>query len=143
MADDNNNDYPSALDNLLERKLMFKIQVKTEHIIGKDKIFPVQKICEDGGIIDNFYPKDGCNDSAVNVAETNASNEVEGVGSVDLVEGGDSSVKSKTPNKRASVVSKTAQPISGENDEEGQLSANKFPRKGVKRQRSQLITGDD
>ncbi|MED6108968.1 hypothetical protein PIB30_029193 [Stylosanthes scabra] len=49
--------YPSILDELLERKLLFRINVKAENISGKDTIFTVWDICSDEDVVERYYPK--------------------------------------------------------------------------------------
>ncbi|MED6129068.1 hypothetical protein PIB30_104169 [Stylosanthes scabra] len=71
--------YPSVLNELFEKRLLFKVTVKAANISGEDTVFPVMKICDDEDIVERYYPKDEAvgNKSETNPAETGGSNEVD------------------------------------------------------------------
>ncbi|MED6185380.1 hypothetical protein PIB30_056552 [Stylosanthes scabra] len=49
-------DYPPSLNNMLERKLLFKIHVKNSNINEVDTVFPVIKLIDDKDLITRFTP---------------------------------------------------------------------------------------
>ncbi|RYQ80936.1 hypothetical protein Ahy_Scaffold1g107002 isoform B [Arachis hypogaea] len=50
--------YPPTFDNMMDRKVLFKINVKSANIKGFDQIYTVMKICDDEDIIEKNMPKE-------------------------------------------------------------------------------------
>ncbi|XP_025603635.1 replication protein A 70 kDa DNA-binding subunit A-like isoform X2 [Arachis hypogaea] len=48
--------YPAALESLLERKLLFKVNVKSSNIKLYDQVYTVMKVCEDDTIFEMHLP---------------------------------------------------------------------------------------
>ncbi|MED6107527.1 hypothetical protein PIB30_118126 [Stylosanthes scabra] len=71
--------YPDVLENLFEKRLLWKVSVKEKNLSGEDTVFRVMKICDDEDLVDRYYPKDETvdNKSDYNLAETGGSNEVD------------------------------------------------------------------
>ncbi|MED6167898.1 hypothetical protein PIB30_007213 [Stylosanthes scabra] len=71
--------YPNIVENLYNKRLLFKVSVKERNISGEDTAFRVMKICDDEDLVDRYYPKDDAADNKFeyNPAETGGSNEVD------------------------------------------------------------------
>ncbi|XLR20079.1 hypothetical protein S83_047991, partial [Arachis hypogaea] len=85
-----------------------------------DQVYTIGKVCDDEDIIEKNLPKESNTNSSVNLTDV-------------------SSLKYKTPAKRALNGVKSSTTTINEHDEEGQLSTNRFSHKGGKKQKSQLI----
>ncbi|RYR54120.1 hypothetical protein Ahy_A06g029378 [Arachis hypogaea] len=53
-VDDNSNNYPNNLDVILDKKILFKINIKTNNIAGNDVVYNVTRIYDDHDIIKKF-----------------------------------------------------------------------------------------
>ncbi|MED6201904.1 hypothetical protein PIB30_099746 [Stylosanthes scabra] len=150
--------YPFILDELLEKKLLFRVNVKSEDISGKDMVFTVWDICFDEDIVERYYPKEdeADNKTETGITEAGSSNElVMSLAVVNLQNDSDSqltmdplerSVTSMKPKSTAKVMEDgDAIQTRGKKiaEEEGQLSTNKFSRKVSKRTKIQIIDEDD
>ncbi|QHO45371.1 Replication protein A 70 kDa DNA-binding subunit B [Arachis hypogaea] len=118
--------YPAALESLLERKLLFKVNVKSSNIKLYDQVYTVMK-------------DTGCSNSVdLSAAMVDINNLSDSQYSVDVVEDSVTSLKCKTPAKTATMVLKQQIPINIENEEELGFSTNKLTRNRGKRQKMQL-----
>ncbi|XP_052109238.1 uncharacterized protein LOC107461288 [Arachis duranensis] len=52
--EDNSNNYPSDLDVILDKKMLFKINIKANNITGTDVVYNVTRICDDHDTIKKF-----------------------------------------------------------------------------------------
>ncbi|RYR35405.1 hypothetical protein Ahy_A10g050555 [Arachis hypogaea] len=114
-------EYPSSLDNMMDKKDLFKINIKSGNIKHFDQVYPVIKICDDEHLIDKYLQKEEHSNVSANPS--------------DPMEAFVSSLKSKTPVKGTSNDMKCGFSSTNINDEEGQFSTNKFTRKTNKRQK--------
>ncbi|XP_057739701.1 replication protein A 70 kDa DNA-binding subunit B-like [Arachis stenosperma] len=48
--------YPPTLDNMMDKKLLFKINVKTANINKHDQVYTIMKICDDEDIVEKNCP---------------------------------------------------------------------------------------
>ncbi|KAL1308614.1 hypothetical protein AAHE18_17G119500 [Arachis hypogaea] len=106
----------------MDKRVLFKINVKVANINHYDQVFTVMKICDDDEIIEKNIPV---------IDTTNPTNNVE-----DGMEECISNLKYKTPAKRACSRMKPASNGLNHIENEGQLSTNKFSRKGSKKKKS-------
>nr|XP_025702539.2 replication protein A 70 kDa DNA-binding subunit A-like [Arachis hypogaea] len=148
-------EYPKTLDNMMEKRVLFKINIKEANINQFDHVYTVMKICDDEDIIDKNLPKelstnlpsnvseDGCNnylEISENVANLKTDCDTES--SMDVVEECISSLKYKTPSKNITNGLKNSPLSLNEDEEEGQLSTNRFSRKMGKRQKCVNLDAD-
>ncbi|XLR04823.1 hypothetical protein HN51_059695, partial [Arachis hypogaea] len=49
--------YPPALDSMMDRRLLFKLNVKVSNIKQYDHVYTVMKICDDEEIVEINHPK--------------------------------------------------------------------------------------
>ncbi|XP_020979807.1 uncharacterized protein LOC110272217 [Arachis ipaensis] len=138
--------YPPTLDSMMDRRLLFKINVKASNIKQYDHVYTVMKICDDEDIVEMNHPKPVQNNASANLIETGCSdsigisavvvnmhNDTESMVSLDGVEDSVTSLKSKTPAKRAPVGLKQSVHINIDTKDELGFSTNKFSRKAGKR----------
>ncbi|XP_072089044.1 uncharacterized protein [Arachis hypogaea] len=131
--------YPPALDSMMDRRLLFKLNVKASNIKQYDHVYTVMKICDYEEIVEINHPKavpniaaatltdTGCNDSLdISAAVVNLHNDTDSKLSVDGLKDSVTSLKSKTPAKRASVGLKQSMNININNEDEFGFSTNKF-----------------
>ncbi|XLR20906.1 hypothetical protein S83_048818 [Arachis hypogaea] len=139
--------YPAALESLLERKLLFKVNVKSSNIKLYDQVYTVMKVCEDDTIFEMHLPNKtfstvtdtGCSNSVdLSATMVNINNLSDSQYSVDVVEDSVTSLKCKTPAKTATMVLNQQIPINIENEEELGFSTNKLTRNRGKRQKMQV-----
>ncbi|XLR24020.1 hypothetical protein HN51_070437 [Arachis hypogaea] len=149
-------DTPPALETMMGRKLLFKINVKSSNIRQYDQVYTIMKICDDEEIIEMNHPKEvhnldfdvitdnGCSDSInVSTVLANMQNDTDSIFSMDGIEDSVTSLKEKTPAKRATMGMKQSLPINVDNEDELGFSTNKFSRKGGKRQKMQISGSDN
>ncbi|XLR10671.1 hypothetical protein S83_038609 [Arachis hypogaea] len=146
MEDDviSDNAYPPTFDNMMDRKVLFKINVKFANIKGFEQIYTVIKICDDEDIIGKNMPKEIAENTSTFVTEiwgrnsldmseniVNIKSDTNPQFTLDGMKEYISTLKCKTPGKKTTSLLK----IEGmnENEDEGQLSTNRGGRKGVKR----------
>ncbi|XP_020989662.1 uncharacterized protein LOC110276908 [Arachis duranensis] len=123
--------YPPTLDCMMDRRLLFKVNVKASNIRHYDQVYTVMKICDDEEIETDY------SDSLdVFAAAVNLHNDTEFMLSVDGLEDNVTSLKSKTPAKRAPIGLKHKLAINLDKEDVG-FSTNKFSRKEGKRQKMQ------
>ncbi|MED6147908.1 hypothetical protein PIB30_048280 [Stylosanthes scabra] len=99
--------YPPTFDNMLEKHLLFKINVKSTNISANDRVYTVMNISDDSELFDSNQPKGVLDDTSLN--------------------------------ENMDVRLKDVQSRAHENEEESQFSANKFSKKGGKRQKRSLV----
>ncbi|XP_057739705.1 uncharacterized protein LOC130956718 [Arachis stenosperma] len=141
-------EYPSSLDNMMDKKDLFKINIKSGNIKHFDQVYPVIKICDDEHLIDKYLQKEEHSNVSANPSEMGCSNSIDiseniiniktnsdNQFNMDPMEAFVSSLKSKTPVKGTSNDMKCGFSSTNINDEEGQFSTNKFTRKTNKRQK--------
>ncbi|MED6139321.1 hypothetical protein PIB30_082724 [Stylosanthes scabra] len=58
--------YPPALDNMLEKRLLFKINVKSTNISANDRDYIVMNVFDDLKLFDSNQPKGVPDDSSLN-----------------------------------------------------------------------------
>ncbi|QHO57364.1 hypothetical protein HN51_011953 [Arachis hypogaea] len=151
-------EYPLTLDNMMDRRLLFKINVKAANISGYDQVFTVMKICDDEEVVDKNLPKNFDGNSSMNMTENGCSNSLDMFGNItdlntdtdpdaqytmDIREDSITSLKCKTPAKRVTNGFRSGSSSAIQNEDEGQLSTNKFSRKNAKKQKSIMIDGEN
>ncbi|QHO06164.1 Replication protein A 70 kDa DNA-binding subunit E [Arachis hypogaea] len=148
-------EYPKTLDNMMDKRVLFKINIKEANINQFDHVYIVMKICDDEDIIDKNLPKELFTNLPSNVSENGCNNYLEISGNVanlktdcdiessmDVVEECISSLKYQTPSKRITNVLKNSSPSLDEHEEEGQLSTNRFSRQMGNRQKCVNLDAD-
>ncbi|MED6180761.1 hypothetical protein PIB30_013389 [Stylosanthes scabra] len=110
--------YPSVLDELFEKRLLFKIKVQSENISGEDAVFRVMKICDDEDNKSENNPDDHLDRSVT-------------------------STKGKTPTRLSVDVDGIVTRGKKIAYDEGQLSTNKFSRKMPKKAKTQNLDADE
>ncbi|XP_052113681.1 replication protein A 70 kDa DNA-binding subunit A-like [Arachis duranensis] len=148
--------YPATLDNMMDKRVFFKINVKAANINHYDQLFTIMKICDDYEIIEKNIPvidttnpannveDNGCSNSldfSENVVNLNTDNDTQRT--MDGMEECISNLKYKTPAKRACSEMKPASNGLNHIEKEGQLSTNKFSRKDSKKQKSLMNEVDN
>ncbi|KAL4343512.1 hypothetical protein AHAS_Ahas11G0085800 [Arachis hypogaea] len=136
-------EYPPTLNNIIDRKLLLKINVKSTNIKQFDQIYTVMKICDDEEIIKKNTQSvlsaelstnniKGGSSNSVHVSRdvVNLKNDCDLEYNLDAIEESISSLKCKIPLKRTSNVLKCGSQFVNETDEDGY-------RKGCKRQKVQ------
>ncbi|MED6132722.1 hypothetical protein PIB30_021548 [Stylosanthes scabra] len=48
--------YPPTLDNLIEKRVLFKVNARANNFERDDKVYTVAALCEDNELIDKHYP---------------------------------------------------------------------------------------
>ncbi|XLS54114.1 hypothetical protein HN51_003869 [Arachis hypogaea] len=96
-------EYPKTLDNMMDKRVFFKINIKEANINQFDHVYTVMKICDDEDIIDKNLPKELSTNLLSN----------------DVMEECISSLKYQTPSKRITNVLKNSSPSLDEHEEEG------------------------
>ncbi|KAL4396620.1 hypothetical protein AHAS_Ahas01G0110100 [Arachis hypogaea] len=112
-----------------EKVLKEDINVKIANISGYDQVFTVMKLFDDEEVVDKNLPKNYDGNSLVNVT--------------DVREDSISSFKYKNLTKRVTSDLRSGSSSANQNEDEGQLSTNKFSRKNAKKQKSIMIDGDN
>ncbi|XP_016196227.1 uncharacterized protein LOC107637311 [Arachis ipaensis] len=143
--------YPPTLETMMDRKLLFKVNVKSSNIRQYDHIYTVMKICDDEKIVKMNPPKEiqnsdfaavnenVCSDSIdVSAVVANMHNNTDSILTLDDLEECVTSLKEETPIKRAAMGVKHTLTINVDNENEVGFSTNKFSRKGGKRQKIQI-----
>ncbi|XLV01041.1 hypothetical protein S245_015410, partial [Arachis hypogaea] len=138
--------YPPTFDNMMDRKVLFKINVKSANIKGFDQIYTVMKICDDEDIIEKNMPKEIAESTSTFFTEIGGNNSLDMSENIvniksdtdpqftlDGMEECISTLKCKTPGKRTTSLLNPANQEMNENEDEGQLSTNRGGRKGVKK----------
>ncbi|MED6112372.1 hypothetical protein PIB30_061128 [Stylosanthes scabra] len=59
--------YPPALDNMLEKCLLFKINVKSTNILANDCVYTVMNVSDNPELFDSNQPKGVPKDNSLNV----------------------------------------------------------------------------
>ncbi|MED6203532.1 hypothetical protein PIB30_000620 [Stylosanthes scabra] len=116
-------EYLPTLNNMLERRLLFRINMKSTNINQRDRVYTVSNICDDKDILKSNHAKEITEDASLN--------------NNDSLEDAATSVRYKTPAKNNPGEMRSGENFIDDQKEEGQLSINKFSRKGVKRQKNQ------
>ncbi|RYR16665.1 hypothetical protein HN51_067425 [Arachis hypogaea] len=106
--------YPPTLDNMMDKKLLFKINVKTANINKHDQVYTIMKICDDEDIVEKNCPMEFISNPSDVLTENGISNSMDVSAtvanlksdnnsqcSVDVVEDSVTSLKCKTPIRRA------------------------------------------
>ncbi|KAL4322302.1 hypothetical protein AHAS_Ahas14G0196900 [Arachis hypogaea] len=145
-------EYPKSLDNMMDRMVLFKINVKSGNIKHYDQIYTVMKVCDDEETVAKNKPQQMDVSTSMNITENRGSNTLEMSGhvvnlkndndpqlTVDSMEACVESLKYKTPAKRIAGSLKYGSVV----DEECQLSTNRFTRKGGKKLKSQTSEADN
>ncbi|XLT86167.1 hypothetical protein HN873_007920, partial [Arachis hypogaea] len=149
----------SALVKTIEEALSSKeINVKVANISGYDQVFTVMKICDDEEVVDKNLPKNFDGNSSMNMTENGCNNSLDMFGNItdlntdtdpdaqytmDVREDSITSLKSKTPAKRVTNGFRSGSSSVIQNEDEGQLSTNKFSRKDAEKQKSIMIDGEN
>ncbi|KAL4321512.1 hypothetical protein AHAS_Ahas14G0117900 [Arachis hypogaea] len=121
-------EYPKTFDNVMDKRVPFKINIKEPNINQFDHAYTVMKIYDDEDIIDKYLPKE---------LSANLSSNL-----YDVFEECISSLKYKTPSKIITNELKNSFSGLNENEKEDQLSSNKFSRKMGKRQNCVNLDAD-
>ncbi|QHO19132.1 uncharacterized protein DS421_11g326220 [Arachis hypogaea] len=125
-------EYPPTLNNIIDRKLLLKINVKSTNIKQFDQIYTVMKICDDEEIIKKNTQSvlsaelstnniKGGSSNSVHVSRdvVNLKNDCDLEYNLDAIEESISSLKCKIPLKRTSNVLKCGSQFVNETDEDG------------------------
>ncbi|KAL4371106.1 hypothetical protein AHAS_Ahas06G0132600 [Arachis hypogaea] len=141
-------DYPPFLNNMMD-KVFLKINVKSANIKQYDLVYTVMKVCDDEDISLKHLPTNISSNQSAHVYEADCSNSIDVSSNVvaiisdndpeltlDSMEECISSLKFKTPAKRAVGGSKHGLINVNNLEDEGKLSTNKFKCKGAKKLRS-------
>ncbi|RYR27779.1 hypothetical protein Ahy_B01g051829 [Arachis hypogaea] len=149
-------DYPPTFDNMMDKRVLFKLNVKSGNISQYDPVYTVMRVCDDKDIIEKNTPKEVSTTPTINNTENGCSNSIDMSGSVvnlntdsdmqpslDVPQECISSLKCKTPAKRSNNGEKGGSPSVNEIEDEGQLSTNRFSRKSGKRSNIQIIEEDN
>ncbi|XP_057733849.1 uncharacterized protein LOC130949029 [Arachis stenosperma] len=128
-------EYPKSLDNMMDRMVLFKINVKSGNIKHYDQIYTVMKVCDDEETLQKNKPQQMDVSTSMNITENRGSNTLEMSGhvvnlkndndpqlTVDSMEDCVESLKYKTPAKRIAGSLKYGSVV----DEECQLSTNRL-----------------
>ncbi|MED6154131.1 hypothetical protein PIB30_109057, partial [Stylosanthes scabra] len=149
-------EHHSHLDKMLDKKVLFKVNVKSNNIHEADHVYTVMKICDDEDLINKHQPIDFETNSGAAPHDAGASNSVDVSGPVVNLEsdadtqpttgcGKDSvtSLKEKTPAKRPTSSQKSWS-HSGEKRDKGKLSTNRFSKKALTKgaKRARVIFDD-
>ncbi|KAL4390560.1 hypothetical protein AHAS_Ahas03G0157300 [Arachis hypogaea] len=139
-------------------KVEVMINVKVANISGYDQVFTVMKICDDEEVVDKNLPKNFDGNSSMNMTENGCNNSLDMFGNItdlntdtdpdaqytmDVREDSITSLKSKTPAKRVTNGFRSGSSSVIQNEDEGQLSTNKFSRKDAEKQKSIMIDGEN
>ncbi|KAL4343791.1 hypothetical protein AHAS_Ahas11G0113700 [Arachis hypogaea] len=122
----------------------FKINVKVANISGYDQVFTVMKLCDDEEVVDKNLPKNydgnsqenGCSNSVDtfgNITNLNTNTNPDPQYTMDAREDFISNLKCKTPIKRVTNCLRSSSSSANQNEDDGQLSRNKFSRKNDKK----------
>ncbi|MED6183459.1 hypothetical protein PIB30_038061 [Stylosanthes scabra] len=65
--------YLPTLDNLIEKNLLFKINVKSNNIEKDDRIYMVSNICQDEDLVKQYLPEDFITQQTASLAELGGS----------------------------------------------------------------------
>ncbi|KAL4343056.1 hypothetical protein AHAS_Ahas11G0040200 [Arachis hypogaea] len=122
-------DYPPTFDNMMDKRVLFKLNVKSGNISQYDPVYTVMRVCDDKDIIEKNTPKEVSTTPTIN--------------NTDVPQECISSLKCKTPAKRSNNGEKGGSPSVNEIEDEGQLSTNRFSRKSGKRSNIQIIEEDN
>ncbi|MED6204010.1 hypothetical protein PIB30_005015 [Stylosanthes scabra] len=57
--------YPLTLDNILEKRAQFKINVRASNYEKDDKVYIVDLVCEDEDLVNKYLPEDSENEPTV------------------------------------------------------------------------------
>ncbi|RYR66529.1 hypothetical protein Ahy_A03g012543 [Arachis hypogaea] len=121
---------PPTLDNMMDKKLLFKLNVKIANINKHDQVYTIMKICDDEDIVEKNCPIEFI---------SNPSDVL-----TDVVEDFVTNLKCKTPTRRALNGVKHVVSLNIDNEEDFQLSTNKLSQKGgKKRQTMQTVECDN
>ncbi|RYR31923.1 hypothetical protein Ahy_B01g056868 [Arachis hypogaea] len=147
---------PPTLETMMDRKLLFKVNVKSSNITQYDQIYKIIKICDDEEIVKMNYPKEiqnsdfavvnenVCSNSIdVSAVVANMHNDTDFILTLNGLEEYVTSLKEETPAKRAPMGIKHTLTINVDNEDEVGFSTNKFSRKGAKRQKMQISGSDN
>ncbi|QHO19846.1 uncharacterized protein DS421_11g332620 [Arachis hypogaea] len=112
--------YPPTLDNMMDKKLLFKINVKTTNINKHDQVYTIIKICDDEDIVEKNCPMEFIsnpfdiltenrisNSMDVSAAVANIKSDNNSQCFVDVMEDSVTNLKCKTPTRRALNGGKT------------------------------------
>ncbi|MED6189675.1 hypothetical protein PIB30_098368 [Stylosanthes scabra] len=144
--------YSPTLDNLIERKLLFKLKIRASNIERKDRIYTLAAMCEDEELVNKYLPEENTSQLTTTAVEMGGSNSGEGspifakvqpdCGDHYSVALGDDSDSTKTPEKRPVSLISGSSSGAAQEELEGQLSTNKFSRR-LPRKMLQIIEDDN
>ncbi|RYQ97283.1 hypothetical protein Ahy_B08g093315 [Arachis hypogaea] len=124
-------DYPPTFNNIMDKRVLFKLNVKFGNISQYDPVYTVTR-------------KNGCNNSIDILGRVvNLNTYYDMQPSLDSPHECISSLKCKTPAKRSNNRGKGGSSFVNEIEEEGHLSTNSFSRKSDKRSKIQIIEEDN
>ncbi|XLR21886.1 replication protein A 70 kDa DNA-binding subunit A-like [Arachis hypogaea] len=143
-------EYPHTLDNMMDKKVLFKLNVKAANVKQYDPVYTVMKVCDDEDTISKNLPMTlvDNNTHVVNEAGNNNSFDIPGIVvnltidndthfNMDFTQECVSSIKFKTPAKRVASGVKVATINLNQDEEEVHHSTNRFTRKLSKKMKSQ------
>ncbi|MED6151003.1 hypothetical protein PIB30_078097 [Stylosanthes scabra] len=118
LNDKDDDEHPIAFDKMLEMKLFFKINVKTNNIKEADTVYAVMKICDDDEMVQKYQPPEFEADACVSPNRS--------------LEHSVNSVKSKAAAKKStSTLNSCIKNM--QNNEQGKSSTNRGIKKGQKK----------
>ncbi|MED6214033.1 hypothetical protein PIB30_099058 [Stylosanthes scabra] len=141
--------YSPTLDNLIEKRALFKMKVRVNNYKKADKVYAVDIVCEDDDLIKKHLPEepnDQPNQNDVEIGSSNSldSSHVVANAQADNVDQsslgvGEDSVSANTPLKILSPNKVGAESAGTKAELDGQYSTNKFSRKGSKKSKFLII----
>ncbi|KAL4394500.1 hypothetical protein AHAS_Ahas02G0158200 [Arachis hypogaea] len=75
-------DYPPTFDNMMDKRVLFKLNVKSGNISQYDLVYIVMRVCDDEDIIEKNTPKEVSTTPTINNTENGCSNSIDMSGNV-------------------------------------------------------------
>ncbi|PHU25539.1 hypothetical protein BC332_03871 [Capsicum chinense] len=76
LIDDDECSYPSELDDIVKKRLMFKVMVKESNIYKQDEVYKVLKFADDKSLFKEYcHPSLNCTDSLFEGAQNKGGDE--------------------------------------------------------------------
>ncbi|MED6144221.1 hypothetical protein PIB30_013598 [Stylosanthes scabra] len=145
--------YPTTLDNLIEKRALFKIKFRANNYQKDDKVYTVDYVCEDEVLINRHLPEETEDQSNPNNVEIGSTNSLDSSADVafhqvdtanesyiDLVE---TPMSAKTSLKRTASAKGVADSAGGDVELDGQHSTNKYCKRGARRSKVQIVDDTD
>ncbi|MED6147667.1 hypothetical protein PIB30_045890 [Stylosanthes scabra] len=145
--------HPTTLDNLIEKRALFKIKIKANNYEKDDKVYTVDYVCEDEVLINKYLPEEAGDQPNPNDAAIGSTNSIDSESivaipqddnvnqsSLDLVE---TPVSGKRSLKRTSSAKDLVDLCGSDIELDGQHSTNNKGRRGARKSRFTIIDDID